>query len=110
MSKRKSKASKHEDYDYNDGFLVSDDEEEYIPKSTDSSMVRKYRKKIIDEEVTITKLLELKLPETDMLWFVEYLDILDNTQSRTEERYLMKKRIQNKYTECYKFVTQQEGE
>lgn len=87
-----------------------DSEEEFYvhnnkkPRLTDAShtKLKNYRNIIKERTITYDKILKAELPEDDTIWFIEYLDILENLDEYTEEYYRIKTLIYNKYKELQK--------
>ena len=100
-----------------DDFIVSDDsdfdineEDHKKPKLSNASetKLKNYRNIIKEKTITYDKILKAKLSEEDTIWFIEYLDILDNLDEYTEEYYKIKTLIYNKYKELQKEKTNHE--
>ena len=94
------------DFDIND----NNDEDHKRPKLSNASetKLKNYRNIIKEKTITYDKILKAKLSEEDTIWFIEYLDILDNLDEYTEEYYKIKTLIYNKYKELQKEKTNHE--
>ena len=108
-----------------DGFIdndISDDSDDFDFNSFDEELenrkpkltsaletkLKNYRNIIKEKTITYDKILKAKLSEDETIWFIEYLDILDNLDKYTEEYYKIKTLIYNKYKEIQKEKINQE--
>ncbi len=92
MKRRRNHFKFNEEGDDLNGFLVDSDSESYKSSESFSShhIVKKRKltetdKKIIvvrdnikNRDITFEKIAKLDLPEEDMIWFVEHIDILNH--------------------------------
>jgi ATP-dependent Lon protease len=53
--------------------------------------------KVNKQKITYNDLFKLDISDDDLMWFVEYITILDNTPNNTEEYYRIKHIIYNRY-------------
>ena len=114
--KRKFKDFKDSDTD--SGTFIDDSDEDDVykhnnkkPKLISNNNIAKlneYRNKIKEKSITYDKVLKSDLSEEDTIWFIEYLDILENLDEYTEEYYRIKTQIYNKYKELQKEKINQE--
>ena len=113
MKRKRNHIKFNEEDDDLDGFLVDDSDNE-ISNDNILPLVKRRKltetdKKIIsvrdtikDRDITYEKIISLDLPEDDLIWFVEHLDILEHTCKYTEDHYRMKMLIYNKFKEIEK--------
>jgi ATP-dependent Lon protease len=55
-----------------------------------------------DREITYEQIINLNLPDDEKIWFIEHIQILENTEPYTEERFRIKNMIYEKYMELQK--------
>lgn len=115
--KKKDQESEDE-YDFNDGWIASDDDYEPKPPKKkrklnslyedlnlyDKKIPNKYKKDIErigkamkDREITMEKVLELKLDDDDNIWFFEHIKMLDYMDENSEDAYKLKTKICEKF-------------
>lgn len=94
MNKRKNNKRKIEKI--SDFIVDDDDDNDYIEESKEVLNIRQIIKK---KEITKDKVVKSDIDIDDKIWFIEHIDILENMDEYTEERYELKNRIYKKFSE-----------
>ena len=110
MNKRRRRNSKESEDDLISVDLGSVDSDESFEDCdiiiNDFKVDKKYTNKfnklineIKNKNITINHILKLNLSNDDSIWFIEYLNIINNLTPNTEEKYKLKQKIYEKYTQ-----------
>lgn len=107
MSKYNLKSRKRKDRDIIDTNDLDDDnpDDEIKPlKNITGHLNSKYKdklqlikNKIKERDIGYEEIMDLDLPEDELIWFIEHIQILRNTMKHTEDHYRIKNMIYNKY-------------
>jgi ATP-dependent Lon protease len=107
MNKRKRHNFKEEEEE------EESSDEEYFPDNSyqeSKTYLSKSHKLKLDQiekinkerEITLEKILSTNFDTNEIIWFIEYLQILDNIEKNTEDFYRVKKIIEDKYNNLIK--------
>jgi ATP-dependent Lon protease len=76
---------------YNDNYI--DEETNKLKK------IKNIKNMIKKQEITMENIIDLDIHDDEKIWFYEQIKIMENMMLFTEERYLQKRLLYNKYTE-----------
>ena len=95
-----------DDYDYGDPFLVDDRrEKDRCEKRVEPQYLEKFKMisgKIRNKNIKYNDIMKLDLPDEEAIWFIEHINILNDTQYNTEDHYRIKNLIYERYKDLSK--------
>lgn len=86
--------------------FIVDDLDESVAKKDKRSKMKYYEhsakfdqteRAVLEREIQLDNVFKLNLPQSENIWFFEYLSIRDNCERNTEEYYKIKNMIYDKY-------------